>query len=299
MRQIHWFTAILIVLTLSYYFGKENFVRATVPPIANNITITSTTGGQYISNFNLIEDSTSNIYLRGSFTDGDGCNDVNLNGEIDAVLYRSSLVDAEKCHANNYSCYRGKLTTGDCVVTGCDAGDEIVAYYECSLPVEYYADATDVGPYVDDNWVGYIEIKDGSSATSSVQNGVEINSLAAISFNGLLNYGIMSLGATSSIQTIQIRNVGNVTTDLTISGTDMLCSSGKVPIANQHYSLVSTTTYENSQPIGLLATVAEINLPKFNGNASVANVYFQVQMATSSIAGTCNGNTTLGAIMDN
>ena len=267
-------TSILICLVgWMIFFEDKKYVRATVDPIANNITITSSTGGQFITSFDLIDDTTKNLYLHGSFTDGDGCQDVRDSGNIEAVVYRSGLPLLEQCIASNFNCYKGSISHGECVVTGCDSGEEIVANYECSIPLQYYADATDAGQYVDDNWVGFIKVIDASSASSTIQSAVEINSLTAISFNELLNYGTMSLGATSSVQTVAIRNVGNTSVDVRVSGTEMVCTRGTIPVSYQHFDRIATTTFENSQQLGALGIVLETNLPKYYGGASIANIY--------------------------
>lgn len=287
------------ILFLFFVFEFQNeYARATVDPIANNITITSSTGSNYVSSFNLMEDTFSNIYFHGSFTDGDGCMDVRDSGDIRATFYRSSLTNGENCTANNLNCYKGSLLHGECSITGCESGEEIVAYYECVLPIQYYADATDAGEFASDNWVGFIEVKDGANASSTVQSATEVNSLSSIAFNGFINYGTIALGATSSIQSVTIRNTGNVMSDLRISGTDMICTRGSVPIGNQHFSLVSTSTYAESTPVSTNVIVADLNLPKFNGSPSQKNVYFQVQMASSSLSGTCEGTQILGSEID-
>jgi hypothetical protein len=295
-----WFTiAIFGTFVTIIFLDSHEYVRATVDPIVNNMTISSTTGGQYISNIDLMEDSTTDIFFHGSVTDGDGCQDILNGGNIELTFYRSGLENLESCISNNVNCYRGSLSHGECFLLDCNSGEEIVSHYQCTLPVQYYTDATDAGIYVDDNWVGFIKVKDASQASSTIQNSVEINSLTAISFNDFINYGTMSLGATSSVQTVQIRNVGNVTSDLRVSGTNMQCSSGIIAIANQHYDVSSTSTYESSNPLSTMVQVVDINLPKYSGSPSVDDIYFQMKMPTSSVAGTCIGNNMLGAIIDN
>lgn len=268
--------------------------RATTPPTVDSVTITSTTLGGAMSTINLAENTTYNIFVHGEISDADTCSNLN-SGSLAGTFYRAGV--GSGCTADNNNCYR-KSGGPSCLIYGCDVGDEVTVSFECAFTVQYYIDPTDAGTYQDEHWVGLISIDDNDANNATGQATTEVNSLVSLDISGSLNYGSIAHNATSSEQSITIRNTGNSQIDTNFIGSDLICGVGKIPGEHQRYS--SSTGEDFANMIALSTTTQQtlqMNLEKqTSGTASEANVYFRLSGPTigNPAGGSCAG--TISAI---
>lgn len=284
------------IVIFSLIFFPQKGIQAISSPVINSVTISESSMGGPTASINLLENSEKNIYIYGSFSDENGCADVKTGGSFKVAFYRSTVSTTYECGANDLYCYRGSYATNECLIWNCDEGTETTSNYECTLPLQYYTDATDVGLYSDANWTAYVEAKDAAETSGVLTSSTEVNSLAAIQIGGALNYGTLNLGATSTQQYVTITNTGNTTIDFQIIGQDMYCGTGMIPAGKQHYTTVSGTLYEDMSIVPTSTTIIDVNLLKFNLTESTTTLYFQLKMPNFGAGGSCSGVNSLSAI---
>lgn len=294
--SITLFSVTIGILILSLLLFPEKEIRASSSPTVNSVMISENSAGGPVASINLLENSTKNIYIYGTFGDQDGCGDVKTGGSLKVAFYRSTVSTTSECGANNLYCYRGSYATSQCLIWNCDEGTELTANYECTLPLQYYADATDVGLYLDANWTAYVEAKDAAETSGVLTSSTEVNTLAAIEIGGALTYGTLNLGTTSTQEQVMITNTGNTTVDLQMIGRDMSCGTGMIPAGQQHYTTVSGTLYEDMSVLPTSTTNVDLNLLKFNLTESTTTLYFQLKMPNFGAGGSCSGVNSLSAI---
>ncbi len=292
------------------YFGITVFfphiqitrLQATSVPQVNSAVIATSTGGDPATLIDLIENASVNMYVSGEFEDGDGCGDVKNNGgNIDVFFYRSGVAGGAGCETNHANCYHVNFTGGDCSIFGCDLGTETTSTYECIIPVEYYSDPTDESSsYNAQNWVALVQATDSEFATGTFSATTEISSLLALDVSPTLAYGILSLGASSTSDSVlEVTNTGNMSLDVMISGTDMICDTGSLPVSQQHYALTSGNGYDTLTIIDATSTLVNINLSKQTSDElSVKSLYFKVLLPTSTLGGGCMGENIILATPD-
>lgn len=274
-------------------------------PTINTITISTSTEAAYPASFiDLNENTTKMVYVHGQYTDNNGCADVAASGTLAFKFYRSGVGGGSDCSQNDSSCYDQNSTSYNCnpsmASNPCAGGTQISANYECSVPLQFFADATDAGTYNAQNWVALITAYDETSASGSASSTTEINTLTALDVTPSINYGSLSLGATSGYDaTSTITNTGNndaLNTDL--SGTPMACTVGTIPVANQHYSITGGFTYSGALALSSTPTTYGLSLNKATsvGTPSTKDIYWKIQIPGSGLSGSCSGTTTFSAI---
>lgn len=298
-RSISFFLSFIAgigILSLSM-----TFLHANSTPSVDSIVISESNGGPSIgTSIDLLEFNNKTVYVHGTYTDADDCDQVQNGGEVEFVLYRSGVNGAQNCNTDNTNCYRTTKTLGGCSISNCTVGTSTVTGdYSCNLSLTHYADATDSGTYSAENWQAWIEIADNSSASSSMSSSTEVNSLVALDLTGNISYGNIALGATSTEQSLLITNTGNVAIDSDISATNMTCDTGTILASQQHFSSLSGLTYAAMGPLSTSTQSYGLNLAKqVDATLSTTSLYFMLQAPTSSLAGTCNGTLSVTAKLD-
>lgn len=264
-------------------------VWASVHPQVDTVFLSlSSQGDPLFTPIDLIENSDTPLYIYGQFEDSDGCHDVMDSGDLSVVFYRTGVLGGDNCTENNANCYRASYLGGTCMIMGCDPESlETVASYECSIPLKFYADPTDDGPYVGQNWQALVTATDASSTSGSMTTSTGINSLISIQVDPNISYGTIDIGVTSTTDTvIGITNVGNRSVDLDVSGIDMVCEHGIIPVMYQHFSTVANTAYENMFTLSSSSTIVNLNLlPQSSDVQSTTSLYFKL-----TVLGGANGN---------
>lgn len=283
---------------VSVIFFSAYKVWASVHPQVDTVFLSlSSQGDPFFTPIDLTENSDTALYVYGQFEDADGCHDVMDSGDLSLVFYRSGVLGGDNCTANNSNCYRASYLGGTCFIMGCDPESlETVASYECSIPLKFYADPTDDGPYVGQNWQARVVVTDASSTSGSMTTSTGVNSLISIQVDPNISYGTVDIGVTSTTDTeMAIINTGNRSVDLDVSGIDMICDHGVIPVTAQHFSATKDTAYENMFTLFTSNTAVSLNLLAQSGEAqSTSSLYFKLTVPTG-VNGNCSGSNTINA----
>lgn len=272
-------------------------------PVVDTLTFSETSQGASIDNFTVNENTTKPLYIYGTYHDDNGCADVNTLG---FVLYGGSSVGGTGCSYNDTNCYNQNSTGYTCNFTSvgsntCDGGTDTTADYVCSVPVQFFADATDDGPYSGNDWVARVSATDASTSTGYYDSGIlTFYTLSALDVGSSINYGSLGLSSTSpSSIPLAITNTGNNNAlDVNVSGTNMSCTVGSIPVGNQHYSTASAAPYGSMTALTGSPELIDFNIVKATsaGTPSDEDLYWQLQVPSSGLSGSCAGTSTFSAI---
>lgn len=289
------------------FFGSHALMQSarsmSSPSVDSVIVTTSTPSGSPVAgNIHLNESATKAVYVRGSISEPDGCDNLN-NNSLKSVYYRSSVANSQDCTADNNNCYRVTYGGGECTISGCVIGNEPSVTYECDYTIQYYADSTDSDGYPSDTWIAWVTVSDDDYATSTNSNfSSEINSLAALDVPSFFSYGDIAIGATSTSDTeVTITNTGNVNIDTYFSGTNMGCTNGGVAANKQRYSLTFGEQYVDMTALATTTQLVHTNLSKTtDGSASTIDSYWKIAIPQNqfAIGGSCQGTNTFSAVVD-
>lgn len=299
-------------------------------PTVNNVTISTSSQGAAAASINLTELATTSVFVYGDFSDSNGCVDVTDNGGVSMQFFRSG-VSGSLQHANmgvypdlheEYdplsvyvaSSVNSQLAgnaTSTCSISDCSGGADTDADFECEVHVEFFADATDAGSapdYTAEDWIAEVAVADDFNGTAAnagnASSTAEVNTLLALdlSSGSTIDYGSLSLGATSSPVTLEIRNSGNDNAlDLQVYGTAMICNIGSIPTSSQRFS---GTTSEDFADLDFALSGSSTdpnslstNYTKQQDHATPAtdDMYWAVQIPATDVGGTCTGTNTLQA----
>ncbi|MFH1286246.1 MAG: hypothetical protein ABII02_00655 [Candidatus Magasanikbacteria bacterium] len=262
----------------------------------------------------LYEDTTRTVYLNGVYQDLNGCEDVDnvtppANSLIGLVT-REDIAWTGLYATNGTSTYLGFEEYGGCTIN-CTPGNVTSSFY-CPIDIYHFADATDVGEHELDVWAVNVIVQDltqaqgGGQWTLGTTSTFEMNTLAAVDVDTSINYGSVTISATSTEAGLEIKNTGNDnTTDITMKGTDMGCSVGTIDVGDQWFGLISGT-HEN-QLSDVSSSTVNLNLAKqqydndanssYTTEESTTTIYWALNITEptggDAVAGTCTGTTTL------
>ena len=285
-----------------------------------DVSITTSSGGSYVfSDLDLTTFTTTTIFVSGTITDSNGCTDVTVDGTVGVAVVRTSefanCIGAPPAAVDDLNCYFATIPSyqpafgGEptCSFSDCTGDSDTTMTYECVLDIEHFADATDVGSTPDfsgEEWTVRVDVLDTPPPTGSfvtVTTTFEMNTLTAIDIgvDPEINYGTLTLAATSSPITLAVNNAGNdASLGLEIAGTVMTCDIGTMAVGQQKFSS-SSEDYED-MPLTLSGVNQNIGLTVYKQQVSTtlatSNTYWALQVPTTGVAGACTGTVTISAI---
>ncbi len=248
------------------------------------------------ADIDLTADTTEDIDFTATVSDDNGYGDItNVTGR----MYRSGVSGAEDCTADNNNCYYdSSCTLSDCADNSCTA--------TCTVPVAFFADATDTGTYSSEYWMAWIEATDSQSEVAegfSPTDTTEMNSLLTISAPSAIAYGNILPNGVSSEKTTVVTNAGNRLLDLRISGNDMCtdyptCSGDKITVGNQEFA-ASGFTYGNGRDLSVSTYDLDINIVKSTviPSNSTGTVYWIIGIPALTPFGDYTGINTIISIV--
>lgn len=176
-----------------------------------------------------------------------------------ATVYRSGV--GPTCKSSGLDCYQ--LASSSCSFLSS------TSTVSCSTGIYYFSDATDSSSsYSSQNWLADISVTDASSSagTASTTAGVELNTLVGISVSTTTtNYGTLSpnTDTTSTNQVVAVKNAGNASSVLQLSGTALTSGSNSIATSSQHYATTTFTFSATSSALSDAAvTVSGFGLPR-------------------------------------
>jgi len=259
------------ILIFVLIFNLFQIVFAAVPSVGP-VSVTNP--------INLNAGTTKTITCNATVSDADGWQNISL---VNATLWDSTATtegaaDDNNNHYTNASCSIGTNTSAtDVPVT-------------CAFSLQYYAN--------NGTWTCKIRAWDGLNESSN-QTSTTINPLIALSIPSTINFGLMSLGETSSNTTeneTAVENYGNVQIDVDLSGDGMVCTIGSIPVENIRYSSIDNTSYASMTSLTTSATTLDLNIPQRTNGASFKITYWKIQIPNTGVGGSCSNTITFTAV---
>ncbi len=213
----------------------------------------------------LNEAETKHFYVFGTYSDENGCADVNASGTLRLVMYRTgsaaTSTSAGACNtgSNLRYCYDDSLLgtyysfISSMASNTCDGGTDTEADYEFTIKTKFYVDPTAPNTeFASETWQFNVYAHDAAGASGWNSVAKDVADLTALNLEDFaVAFGTLGIGE-SAISTsnedidfmIAPQNTGNRNTlDIGLSGTAMSCSLGTIPVGNIKYS---TGTYDNA-----------------------------------------------------
>jgi hypothetical protein len=163
----------------------------------------------------------------------------------------------------------------------------------CSFRVRYFANPS--------MWICNISVTDGNIIENNWTN-TTVEPLSAMSITSITfhNYSVNMIfpGTISSEETMQIENTGNVnlTVEISAQAESISCSTGAIPIANSHYSIIEATPYNESIQLSTSpAPIGNYILPKRTGPVQENRSIFWRLLVPTGVGGECEGEIYLRA----
>ncbi|MCX6799777.1 MAG: hypothetical protein NT091_01380 [Candidatus Falkowbacteria bacterium] len=308
--RTHWLVggALLIVFALVVGFILSRSQADQVSTSTDIVNTNPTVDSVFISNaqngladdypvsITPIAGATRTLHINGVVGDANGEADIT---SVNMAFYRSSATSTFNCTADNNDCYK----VSSCTLT---ANNAVSKKYDCLIDLQYYADATDAGgQFPADNWVTYVKVVDASAAVATnLATTREVNTTLSLNIPGTINYGPLSLGATTTPannQEMTLTQKGNDVADVTVTGSDMTCSSiGVIPVGQQAWALTDVSyTDPGSTPLASSSaadTNIGVNYQNDDATSSTKVLYWNLLVPATGVRGTCSGTTTISVI---
>ena len=284
-------------------------ITNTAPSVVNTF-ITEASSSTFVNDVDGIAPNagaTKTIWVTGYIADNNGENDITQGtGEVLVSLYRTGVAcdnetdgstDANDCYKNGTA--NSGITAdagGACTIDDTYGGADLQASFSCPITLSYWVDATVAGG-VDPtgSWTAAVTVRDFANAEglhSSTTN--DINTLASLSVGTSIAYPQLGLGDSTTVandvELVLTQQANDVATVSVQSATQMTCSIGSIPVANEEWSLESFTfgagTDLTSAPVATSASV---------GYKTIADVtdsiFWGIQIPATGVGGACDGET--------
>lgn len=297
---VSWLVSGSLLLLVIDLLAPTTSLAVGTPTVDTIVISTTTPATTNINAIDLNEATNRAVYISGQISHQDGCSVLASNG-LSAVFYRTGVSGAQACSTSNLNCYSVNQAQGACSIIGCSVGTETTVSYQCVVQVAHYADATDVGAYINETWRAYAQIIDQNQSSGNNSIATEINSLSSLDIVGGVDFGSLNLGATSTVSLpLVLANRGNTVIDVKLSGTGLTCANGGlIPVEKQRYDLSGDTLYDSMVSVSSSLDTINLNLDKqTSGVTSSKNLYFRLAMPANGLRGACGGSITILAIND-
>lgn len=242
----------------------------------------------------LTVNATTSVNITFTVTDTDGCADVFTNGNVTSTAFRSGA--GSSCAPNNLSCYTVSTSTHNC-----SGGSSANA--TSTFQIYYFAQATDASSsFPSENWQAFVLARDAANATGSVTSaGVELNTLLGIDVTSTtIGYGTIGPGANTgpTNQTSSVKNAGNASTTLNLSGTALTLASNSIATSSQHYATSSFTFGGSEELLSGTPTIVSgfLLTSPTSTNAVSSLIFWGIEVPAGKATGTYSGTNTFTAV---
>ncbi len=270
----------------------------------------------------LMEATTKDMFIFGSYSHANGCSSVNASGTIKLVMYRTgsaaTTTSSGLCDAGPNTRYCYDETIGEAyssssnIGSTCLGGTDTTADYQFVVKMKFYADPTAANTeFASDTWRFHVYAVDGIGGIGTRSIDRDVADLTALDLlDSSIAFGTLAIGgnaiATSNFdidRTVPVRNTGNRNTlDIGLSGTAMPCNRSTIPVGNIKYATGvhnASSTYA-SYP-GTLSTSnvsAGFSLGIARGaqgaETVTTNTHWGIQIPLG-VSGSCTGTVTFAA----
>ena len=175
--------------------------------------------------------------------------------------------------------------------------------YNCTFNVTHYAIPTDSGSQLEStNWTFLVSPLDVKSTGTNGTDIVEMNTLLAFDISpSVINFGSLNLSTntTDTNEEINVTNLGNVQVDIMMSGTNLSCNPGIIPVNFLEYE---DNPFTYGVGIDLLESGVELDLDVSAGyqgdEMPTKTTYYGFGVPSSSVGGACTGTVVLAGQAD-
>lgn len=284
---------------------SQTLATGNATPAIDSVTISTASYGSAATSVTLTEATTTNVYVWGTASDSNGCEQIDAAADYSIKVYRTNVTGGSSCTADDNDCY--SIASGSIVVDQCTAGGtDLISRYQGTLATNYFADPTDTGATQSaTNWTASVTANDGTATSSAGTATTEVNTLLSLDVTGTVNYGTIALGGTSADQTVSITNTGNAGIDATILATTATfsCTVGSFAVGQAEWSTTAAFSYgagtDMTTTAAALHGAAGAMVPQRTAGVSSTNFYTAVQLPSTGISGTCTNTLTVAATASN
>ncbi|MFA5185600.1 MAG: hypothetical protein WC551_03875 [Patescibacteria group bacterium] len=299
--------AALLVLKSKADTATQQANTGNTAPALDSLIVSDTSGSGDVgpagsgSGFTTNEGAAKTLYVRGQATDLNGCSDLQ---DVKITVYRSGATGADACTPDMNDCYTVTLLPAD-FDAGCGVGVNTVTF-ETSFSFANFVDPSDAGsPYDAQTWLAKGVVKDNVNATHELTPDFEVNSMAAFSVPGAINYGAVGLGQDSNAIGLTFSNTGNRAVDAEVIAlvdpvhqpeplvgdmTSNLTGFADIAASAVHYSLTSGFTYGTGDTAvsKLASTALALDLAQQTDDLVVPTVdtYWKLRVPSTGVNGT-------------
>lgn len=282
--------------------ASQSAVVGNAAPTVDTVTTAIASLGADQSTINPTESGNTTVYIHGTATDNNGCQDISNTGLWSTKVYRTNHASGQLCTEDKNDCYAQTSASQ----SGCTGAGDLNSIYEATYTMKFWGDPTDAGAtQAATNWTASVTAVDASSGSGSNTDTFEYASLIALTATASLNYGTIALGADSAQQTITFGNSGNRAIDATQTASgDMVCDgagSNNIPVGNAHISATNGFTYGTAdQALTATSTAVNFSLAQRTNDATpqTTNWYGKLRMPSTGVRGTCTNTVTFTAGAD-
>jgi hypothetical protein len=287
------------LITAAVALGAPASTSVTVGNAAPTITNVAITQSPMV----MTENTTASINVTADIADGNGCADVFSSGTMTGVLFRSGIAATSSCTQDARNCYRFTFTTTS-AAGPCTGGTDTAMTVSSSIPVWYFADATDASSslgYSAQWWAAYVAATDFVASSSNATSGtaVELSTLLGLQVTAAINYGVVAAnantGATNQVATTT--NTGNSKLDIEFSGTNMT-GPATIAAAQQKFGTTSVTYASLSYTLSTSAALQQMNMGiAVTSTAPFASgTYWGIAIPNGQVNGSYTGTNTFTAV---
>ncbi len=237
------------------------------------------------------------IYVHGTASDYNGCEDLNDASRWTLKLYRSGVSGTFGCSGNDSNCY-SPSSASTLALSGCDGASDTDITYQWTITLKHYVEPTDdsSSSYSSDDWKARVFVTDFGDSTDALVDYFEIATLRAITVPNFIDYGTLSPGDTSEQKNVEVTNTGNDDSDFYIKASGpMVCDRGSIPAAYIHYDLSDGFSYNAVNELSYSDAPVNASITRRTTAISKKPVYFRLKVPANGIAGHCTNTVTFTA----
>ena len=258
----------------------------------NSITVATETLGTDVTSILPVESSTQNVFVHGTYTDNNGCDEV-TSSLVTTTLYLTSA--GVTCDQDEVDCYKDTSSGASCAVSACTGGTDETGVYECTIPMYYFATTGE--------WTASVVLNDGTGDSAASTDTFTFTELTAVSAPTNMDFGNVAYNGTSGTSTAAssytIVNSGNDNaTLLKWYGGDLTCTDGTIDVSKIRItSSTDCNTFSGMLPLSTASTALGVSITKgtastTNGDTTLCARINAVPESGSVLSGSCTGSAT-------
>ena len=244
----------------------------------------------------LASGTTGEFHVNGIVSDTNGYEDI---ADVSVNFFRTAVTS--DCTPDDNDCYKDGTSEGSCVMDT-SYGDSTQAKFDCQFDLQYFIDSTDANSdsYSADTWTVEVVVLDDNEGEDEDSATYEMPTLLSLDIPSTLDFGTMGLGTATDNATneeMTITQYGNDSADVEVSGTLLDCDTGtgEIPLANIEWDLADVGMDSGTDLTGS-AVDTNLNVGVRTGASVTKTLYWNIQIPSTGVEGTCTGTTTVTTI---